>query len=120
MKLTPEETEQVAEALTLGESKRSSGCASVNGSAAWTKTPPSTAGHYWVMFGKPKRVTVLEVEKWHGELQCFYFQEWRPMADRKYWKGVRWWTAMIEPPNADLRRSADNAASQPKETTDEK
>lgn len=34
MKLTPEEQEQIAEALNLGESQRSSGCASVNGSAA--------------------------------------------------------------------------------------
>lgn len=34
MKLTPEEQEQIAEALTMGESRRSSGCASVNGYAS--------------------------------------------------------------------------------------
>jgi len=68
-------------------------------SAAWSKTPPSEPGHYWVRFDGKKRLTVLELEKWHGETQCYYFRAWRSLADAKYWYDVEWWSQAVMPPN---------------------
>src|SRR5689334_13257546 len=70
-----------------------------DGLGGWTKTPPTIPGHYWITFGADLRMTVLEVEMWHGEMQCYYHNDWRPLKDAEYWKEVVWWPAPIQPPN---------------------
>jgi hypothetical protein len=88
-------------------STRQSGSSSATCSAAWSETPPTEPGHYWVRFGHGEKntLTVLEVENWHGKLQSYYFQYWRPLADNKYWNDVEWWSQAIMPPNVPMSES---------------
>ncbi len=70
------------------------------GGSGWSKTPPIKPGHYWValLIGESKKMTVLEVERWHGTMQCFYYQAWRSLDDETYWHNVEWWPSPITKP----------------------
>lgn len=109
MKLTTEEQEQIAEALTLGESQRSSGCASVNCSADWqrvTDTLPPMDTPCWLWDGK--RIWIGGRGMVDGE--CWL---WGNAYSSIWHNGVKWdadnetdddykpthWLALPNPPN---------------------